>query len=189
MKKTIIFLAEGFEEIEALSVVDILRRANVECKMCSLGHTAVTGSHGIQVMADITLENADIDEFDCLILPGGMPGAKHLKENSKIIEYVKKFHRENKLIAAICAAPIVLAEAKVIENLEITSFPGVKDQLKGAIYKEELVVQNKNFITSRGPATAIEFGFAIVKALDKKEEENLREAMLVNFLEKKIKEK
>jgi 4-methyl-5(b-hydroxyethyl)-thiazole monophosphate biosynthesis len=188
MKKTIIFLAEGFEEIEALSVVDVLRRASIECKICSLKEKNVTGSHGIEVVADIMIDSVDINEFDCIILPGGMPGAKNLKENLKIIEYVQKFHKENKLIAAICAAPIVLEAAGIIKNNEVTSYPGVKDQLKSAVYKEEVVVSHNNIITSRGPATAIEFGLALVKALGEKEkEETLRADMLVNFLGEKIK--
>lgn len=187
MKNSVIFLANGFEEIEALTVVDILRRANLKCDMCSIEDTYVTGSHGITVKADLIISDINSEDYNCLILPGGMPGAKNLKENIEIIDLVKSFNKTGKLVAAICAAPIVLKAADIIEGRKITSFPGVKSQLTGCDYQEEIVIQQDNLITSRGPATAIQFALQLVKNLSGEEaSEKLRKDMLVDFVENKI---
>lgn len=188
MKNSVIFLANGFEEIEALTVVDVLRRANLKCDMCSLMDIEVTGSHGITIKANLIISNLISQHYDCIILPGGMPGAKNLKENKKIISLVKSFNRDGKLVAAICAATIVLKEADIIEDKKVTSFPGVKPELVGCDYQEEIVVQDDNLITSRGPATALEFALKLVENLSGKEvSQGLREEMLVDFVENKIK--
>ena len=188
MKNAVIFLANGFEEIEALTVVDILRRAEIKCDMCSLQKLKVTGAHGIAVETDFTISESDFKDYECLILPGGMPGSKNLKENSKIIELVKEFNQKGKFIAAICAAPIVLNEAQVITNKKVTSFPGIKDELLGCEYQEEIVVQDGNLITSRGPATAMDFALKIVENLTSEVvSDKLKADMLVDLLERKIK--
>jgi len=187
MKNSVIFLANGFEEIEALTVVDVLRRANLKCDMCSIDDIKVTGSHGINISADLTISALIPEDYNCLILPGGMPGSKNLKENEKVIGLVKSFNREGKLVAALCAAPIVLKEADIIEGKKITSFPGVKSQLLGCKYQEEIVVQDDNLITSRGPATAMFFALKLVENLCSKEvSEKLAQDMLVDFVENKI---
>lgn len=183
MKSVVLFLANGFEEIEALTVVDTLRRANIKCDMCAIGEIKVTGAHGIAVEADLTIENLNSETYDCLVLPGGMPGTIGLKENSRIIELVKSFYSEDKLVAAICAAPIVLNEAGIIKGKKLTSYPGVKEQLIGCEYKEDITVMDGNLITSRGPATSMEFSFRIVEKLASKEiADKLREGMLYNLL-------
>lgn len=188
MRNSVIFLANGFEEIEALTVVDVLRRANLRCDMCSIADIEVTGSHGITIKADIIISDLVHENYDCIILPGGMPGAKNLKENGKIIDLVKSFNLDGKLVAAICAAPIVLKEADIINDKKITSFPGVKLELIGCDYQEEIVVEHDNLITSRGPATALEFALKLVENLAGKEiSDKLRQVMLVDFVENKIK--
>lgn len=179
MKKTAVLLAEGFEEIEALTVVDIMRRGNVECDMVSIKDLEVTGAHGIKVTSNKVLSE-DINEYDMIVFPGGMPGATNLKGDKKVIETVKKFNNEGKLIAAICAAPIVLAEAGVIENRNITSYPGFEEELKGCNYKEETVVVDKNIITSRGPATAMEFSYKLLEVLGNETYNDLKKGMLYN---------
>lgn len=184
-----IFLAEGFEEIEALTVVDVLRRADIKCDMFSLQGDSITGSHGIKVKADKTFSDKTVlDRYGCIVLPGGMPGSKNLMEDDNIIELVKDFYVKGKLVAAICAAPIVLNRAGVIKGKRITSYPAVKDQLKDCIYSEEIVVKDSNIITSRGPATAINFALKIVESIKEINVSNsIRESMMFKFLESEIK--
>ncbi|CDI49896.1 DJ-1 family glyoxalase III [Clostridium tetani] len=180
MKKIVLMLAKGFEEIEALTVVDILRRVGVDCKTCSITEEKmVKGTHNIYVKSDIILKDFKEYEFSGIVLPGGMPGATNLRDNKTVIEIIKEFNEENKLIAAICAAPIVLKEADIIKNKNITSYPGFEEELKGCNYKEDKVVQNGNIITSRGPSTAIDFAFKILEnIIDEKELEELKKSML-----------
>lgn len=181
MKKVLLFLAEGFEEIEALTVVDILRRAQVHCDMCSLKESYVTGSHGIQVKSDINLDEVDERNYDAVILPGG-PGTENLRNNVRVVQLVKDFYMSGRLTAAICAAPTVLAEAGIVNGHNITSYPSVKDMLNNSIYREELVVLDHNLLTSRGPATAFPFAFAVLECLGLgKEAEELKEGMLYNL--------
>lgn len=188
MKKAVILLADGFEEIEALTVVDVLRRAGIECCMCSMDKIMVSGSHKIEVKADMLFENADFSQYDILILPGGMPGAANLRDNLRVVELVRVFHDEKKIIAAICAAPIVLERAGIIKGCCITSHPTVESQLCGCTYRDEIVAEDNNIITSRGPATSIYFALRIVEKLglsDKAAE--LKKGMMLEFVENKIK--
>lgn len=180
MKKIVVMLSKGFEEIEALTVVDVLRRVGVDCKTCSISEEKmVKGTHNIYVKADILLKDFKEYDFSGIVLPGGMPGATNLRDNKQVIEIIKQFNKENKLIAAICAAPIILKEADIIENKNITSYPGFEEELKGANYKEDRVVQHDNIITSRGPSTALDFAFKILEnIIDRKELQELKEAML-----------
>ena len=185
MVNVLLFIAEGFEEIEALTVVDILRRANIKCDTCSIAGSYVTGAHGIEVKADRLVDEIDKNEYGAVVLPGGMPGAKNLKENKKVIEIVKDFYKNNKIVAAICAAPIVLKEADICEGNRITSYPSFKEELKGCNYVEDIVVEYENIVTSRGPATAIYFGLKLVeKIVNLDKANNLKEEMLLNFVEK-----
>ncbi|MBV7271819.1 DJ-1 family glyoxalase III [Clostridium thailandense] len=188
MKKAIVLLAKGFEEVEALAVVDVLRRGGVHCITCSInGEEEILGSHSIHVKANNLLEKTDIDKYDALIIPGGMPGAASLRDSKKVIELVKKFNNEKKLLAAICAGPIVLAKADIISGKRITCYPGFENELGEITYCEDIVVQDDNIITSRGPATALYFGFKILENLaDKETVENLKEAMMVKFVEEKF---
>lgn len=180
MEKIVLMLAQGFEEIEALTVVDILRRVGVDCKTCSISHEKIVkGAHNIHVKADILLKDFKEYKFSGIVLPGGMPGATNLRDNKEVIEIIKEFNGENKLIAAICAAPIILKKADIIESKNITSYPGFEEELKGANYKEDRVVQHDNIITSRGPSTAIDFAFKILEnIIDVKELEELKKSIL-----------
>lgn len=180
MKKTAVLLADGFEEVEALTVVDIMRRGNVLCDMVSIKDIEVTGAHNIKVTSDKILDET-IYDYDLIVFPGGMPGATNLQKDKKVIEAVKKFNEEGKLVAAICAAPIVLAEAGIVEGKNITSYPGFEDELKGCNYKEEKVVVDGNIITSRGPATAMEFAYKLLEVLGNKTYNDLKKGMLYNI--------
>lgn len=186
MKKIAVILAEGFEEIEALTVVDIMRRAGENCNMVSIKELEVTGAHNIKVSADLLISD-EIKDYDLIVLPGGMPGSKHLKENQEVIELVKYFNNDNKLIGAICAAPIVLAEAGIVTGKNLTSYPGYEEELSSANYKtEERVVVDGNIITSRGPATAIEFSYKLLELLGNDSYRGISEGMMYDFLIKKI---
>ncbi|MGL5087080.1 MAG: DJ-1 family glyoxalase III [Clostridium sp.] len=178
MKKVAVLLAEGFETIEALTVVDILRRAEVCCDTFSLGALDVCSSHNIVVRADKMLEDNNLDEYCCIVIPGGMPGAKNLKEDSRVIELLKDFNSKNKLICALCAGPIALAEAGIIEGTDITCYPGFEKQLGNCNYKDELVVSFENIITGKGPAATIDFSFEILKCIKPSKFEEVKSRML-----------
>lgn len=163
MKRVCILLAEGFEEIEALTVSDIMRRAEVTCDLVSIGGKQVKSSHGVIVEADKVFE--ENMEYDLVVIPGGMPGAANLRDDERVIKFVKKQNKEGKLLGAICAGPIVLGRAEVTEGKDITSYPGYEDELPNCEYLEEAVVVDKNIITSRGPATAMTFAYKLLEVL------------------------
>ncbi|WMJ79456.1 DJ-1/PfpI family protein [Clostridium sp. MB40-C1] len=188
MKRVIIFLADGFEEIEALTVVDVLRRANIQCDMCSLREIYVKGAHNINVECDKIISDVDVENYDGLVLPGGMPGSTNLKNSSEVINLVKEFNKKSKIVSAICAAPIVLGEANIIQEKRVTSYPGFNEELKEGIYCEDVVVEDNNIITSRGPATAIYFALKLVERLVGKDVAyKLREEMMLKIVEEEIK--
>ena len=164
MKKVCVLLAEGFEEIEALTVSDIMRRANLTCDLVSINSgNKVKSSHGVVVEADKIFDNSM--EYDLVVIPGGMPGAANLRDDERVIELIKKQNEAGKLIGAICAAPITLAKADIIEGKKITSYPGYEDELPNCEYLEEPVVVDGNIITSRGPATAMVFSYRLLEEL------------------------
>lgn len=166
MAKVYIFLAEGFEEIEALTVVDLLRRAGIDINTVSVsGSLQVTGSHRICVTADTLFENTKFDDADMLVLPGGMPGTMHLMEHAGLDSLLRKFCAEKKNIAAICAAPSVLGSKGFLEGKNATCYPGFEDKLTGSNVKNDDVVVDGNIITSRGMGTAIDFSLAIISKL------------------------
>lgn len=177
MKRVAVLLAEGFEEIEALTVVDIMRRAKVKCDMVGIETLSVIGSHNIEVKCDKVISE-NIKEYDLIVLPGGMPGSLNLKNSREVIDTVKYFNKNNKLIGVICAAPIVLAEANVISERNITSYPGYEEELKGCYYKEDEVVVDSNIITSRGPATAMSFSYKLLEILGYDVYKEISKAML-----------
>lgn len=183
MKKLLVLLADGFEEVEALTVVDVLRRANLKCDMCSLDSEYVKGAHNIEIKSDVNINTVNFDEYDGVALPGGLPGAYNLRDSEKVKELVRKFNNEKKLIAAICAAPEALESFGVLENKNCTSYPGfVKNKDKVNYIENQVVVEDGNIITSRGPATAMEFGLAILKKLGYEDLYlNVKEGMLVDF--------
>lgn len=164
MKKVMVLLANGFEEIEALATVDILRRANVVCDMVSIGEDIVETSHGMFIKSDKTIEDIEKD-YDAIILPGGMPGAKNLKENSEVINLIKMFNDEGKIIGAICAAPIVLYEAEILVGKKYTCYPGFEKDMQGCLYTGAMVEKHGNIITGKGPGAAFDFAFSILREL------------------------
>ena len=163
---TYVFLADGFEEIEALSVVDILRRCQIEVQTVSITENKqVTGSHGIPVLADITLEQANTDTAQALILPGGLPGSDNLQSCKPLEDVLKKAAKEGRIVAAICAAPKVLGAFGLLAGKKATCYPGFEKELLGATPLTEKVVRDGNAITSRGAGTAADFAFALADAL------------------------
>jgi len=167
MPRVLVPLAEGFEEIEAVTIVDLLRRAGIEVHTASLASHEVTGSHGITLLADLALDDADAGAYDMIVLPGGMPGSKHLKEDARVIGLLRHFAADGRYVAAICAAPSVLAHAGLLAGRKATSFPGFLDAavVPGLELFEDAVVIDGRFATSRGPGTAIPFGLALIELL------------------------
>ena len=166
MSKTGILMADGCEEIEGLTAVDILRRAGLEIVTISMNKTdSVTGSHNITFQTDAIFEQVNLDEFDAIILPGGMPGTVKLGEHAGVTKAVQAFASAGKLVAAICAAPSVLGAAGILQGKRAVCHPGFEDKLTGAQVSFEPVMTFGNIITSRGMGTAIEFALAIVQYL------------------------
>lgn len=166
MSKVCVFLASGFEEIEALTVVDLLRRVKIEVRTISItGEQYVAGAHQIIVKADEVFDQADFNTVDMLVLPGGMPGTKNLDAHAGLEQLLIKFQSEGKKIAAICAAPSVLGAKGILEGKAATCYPGFEGVLKGAIIKSEDVVVDGNLITSKGMGTAIDFSLELISLL------------------------
>ena len=168
MSRVLVPLAEGFEEIEAITVVDLLRRAGLEVHTASLDGPQVTGSHGITVLADKALDAVAADDYDMIVLPGGMPGAGHLKNDARIISLLRRYAAEGRYTAAICAAPSVLAHAGLLDERTATSFPGFlnADSAPGIRLRDAPVVVDGKVVTSRGPGTALDFGLALIELLE-----------------------
>lgn len=166
MSKVSVFFGTGFEEIEALSVVDILRRAGIETDMVSItGQETVTSSHGVTVSMDKNLEEVDFSSLDMIVLPGGMPGTKNLEACDLLMEQVDSFFEKGKWIAAICAAPTIFGHRGILKGKKACCFPGMQNQLEGAEVSYEKVVVDGNVITSRGMGTALEFALKLLEVL------------------------
>ena len=166
MMRVLVPLAEGFEEIEAISVIDILRRAEIEVVTAGLKEGLAEGSHKVKVLPDTTLEKVDWHDFDGLVLPGGAPGFVNLGNDQRIIDMAREMNRAGKCVAAICAAPSVLIKAGVLQGRKATVSPSGKAQVQAcADFREDRVVVDKNLITSRAPGTALEFALKLVEAL------------------------
>lgn len=180
MAKVYVFIADGFEEIEGLTVVDLLRRAGIETTMVSISENVeILGAHGIVVSVDKIFEEVSFDEVDMLVLPGGMPGTKNLAKHEQLMEKVREFHLQDKWIAAICAAPSILGENDLLIGKKATCYPGFEEKLYGAEVLEDSVVKDGNIITSRGLGTAIPFAIEIIKQLLGEEEgEKIRKSIV-----------
>ncbi len=178
--KVLIPLADGMEEIEAITNVDVLRRAEIEVITAGLDKLEVKGAHNIFIKADMIIDDVQADELDAIVLPGGMPGSSNLRNNAPVLNLVQKLFRDGKLVAAICAAPIVLAEAGILENRKATSYPGFDEEMPYCTYSEERVVIDDNIITGRGPGVVMEFSLTLVEyLLGKDKSDELKKAMLV----------
>jgi 4-methyl-5(b-hydroxyethyl)-thiazole monophosphate biosynthesis len=174
MSSIFIFFAEGFEETEAITIVDLLRRASINVATISVtGTTMVTGSHAISIKADALFEEVDFSQADLLILPGGMPGSINLAEHKGLSDLLQQHNKNNKFVAAICAAPIILGKLKILQNREAICYPGFEKDLLGANISHKTLVQDSNIITAKGPGFAIDFGLYLIgllKGADKKKE-------------------
>ena len=170
MSKVCVFFANGFEEIEALTVVDILRRANVDLDMVSItGEKKATGSHNITVEMDKLIEEVDFEQTDMIVLPGGMPGTVNLEACEPLMEQVDTFYEKGKYVAAICAAPSILGHRGILKGKSACCFPGWESHLEGADVKTDTVAVDGHVITSRAMGTAIPFALAIIEQLVSKE--------------------
>lgn len=182
MKRIAIHLAEGFEEIEAITIIDVLRRAEFEAVTVSVtGVQSVAGAHGIVVQADQLFEKTNYATFDMLVLPGGMPGAKNLNEHAGLKQQIKEFNQQGKPLAAICAAPLVFGGMGLLEGKNAVCYPGFEGDLIGANVTLDPVAVSGNLITGRGIGAALRFALTIVEILGSKEKaDQLAKDMLVS---------
>ncbi len=170
-KTAIMFIADGFEEVEGLAVVDILRRGGIKLDMASImGRREIKGSHDINLVTDISAEDADLDSYDMMILPGGMPGTKYLRESKLVTDAAVKFAGDGKYVAAICAAPTVLGGLGLLKGKRACCYGGMEDGLTGADVSYDKVTVDGNIITSRGLGTAVDFGLKLLEIFNGKEE-------------------
>jgi 4-methyl-5(b-hydroxyethyl)-thiazole monophosphate biosynthesis len=156
-------LAEGFEEIEAVTTVDLLRRAGIDIITASLKSSPVTGSHNITLKSDITFN--ENEKFDAIVLPGGMPGSANLKNDKRIINIIQKISKEGGITAAICAAPIVLSAAGLLKGKKFTCYPGYEDEITGGVFVKKPVVVDGRIITAAGPACAPLFALKLIEII------------------------
>lgn len=166
MKKIAVFFAEGYEEIEGLTVVDLCRRAGIEVEMVSVTDSLqVTGSHQIPVIMDKFLADVNFDELDMIVLPGGMPGTRNLEKVPVLMEQVKAFASDGRYIAAICAAPSVFGHLGVLQGKKACCYPGFEEELTGALVSYNSCEADGHIITARGMGCAIDFGLKIIEKL------------------------
>jgi len=165
MVKALIILADGFEEIEAIAPIDLLRRAGIEVLVAGLGKKQICSARSVAITADEIFDAEKHGGFDAIILPGGMPGTTNLLNDNGVIEAVKKYFAEQKLCCAICAAPRIFDKAGILQNRNFTCFPTAAEEIKNGNYSNEAVVQDKNIITSKAAGTAVDFSYAIIEYL------------------------
>lgn len=170
MAKIGVFFATGYEECEALLVVDVCRRANIEVQMVSVTEDKnVTSSHGVTVVMDKLLADVNFDELDMIVLPGGMPGTTNLEACEPLMKQVDAFDKEGKCVSAICAAPSILGHRGILKGRDAVCYPGFESHLEGASVSEKSVAVSDHVTTSRGLGTAIDFGLAIIERFEGKE--------------------
>lgn len=181
MKKVFIHLANGFEEVEAITPVDVLRRAGCEVTLVSVtGKREVTSARGLTVLADRLFEDMDYGQADVILFPGGQPGSDNLTKHEGLKKVIGGFNREGKMIAAICAAPMVLANAGILQGKRVTFFPGTESKVKGATFTGNAVEMDGNIITGKAAGVAMKFSLAVAEQLVGKEKtEELKKIMFV----------
>ncbi len=179
MKSVLVPLANGSEELEAVSVLDILRRAGIEAVSASLDGNPIRGSRGTMLIPDTSLDEAIKRDFDMVVLPGGQPGTNNLKADARIISLVQRMAAQDRYVSAICAAPSVLATAGLLDGKRATSFPGALDTFPKVSREPQAVVEDGRLITSRGPGTAMDFALTLVERLAGKAKRDEVEAGLV----------
>jgi 4-methyl-5(b-hydroxyethyl)-thiazole monophosphate biosynthesis len=182
MAKVCIPLANGFEDIEAITLIDVLRRGGLEVITAGVGGEVITSAHNVKIHADTTIEKVNADEFDLVVLPGGLPGATNLANSNEVKNLLKAMDEKGKYVGAICAAPIALKEAGVLKD-KYTAYPGWEENIRKEGYVSDAkVVEDKNVLTSKGPATAMCFGLEIVKKFAGDEIYNqLKSGLLADF--------
>jgi 4-methyl-5(b-hydroxyethyl)-thiazole monophosphate biosynthesis len=182
MKSTTIavLLAEGFEEIEAVTIIDVLRRAGLKVLVTGTGKSqTVTGAHSLEVGTDCLLAKLDPAALSGVVLPGGLPGATNLAGNPAVIQLLRDLQGQKKLVGAICAAPLALSAAGLLDGRRVTAYPGIETSLPGAIYTAAAVEMDGNLVTGKGPGTALDFAFKLVEQLcGPAKTRELRSAML-----------
>lgn len=182
MKNAFLFLATGFEEIEALGTLDILRRGGIRIYTVSItGEHQVIGAHNIPVIADFVFEEADFSVIDALILPGGIPGSNHLNTCTRLKELIMTASKKDVLLCAVCAAPMVLGGLGLLKGKKATCFPYFEPTMTGAIPTDEGVEQDGNIITAKGPGFVFEFGLRILRNLrDEEVAQEVASALLIS---------
>ena len=165
MKRVLVPLAPGFEEIEAVTVIDILRRAEIEVVVAGIEEGPIRASRGVTIVPDTVLEKVQNEVFDMIVLPGGLAGTERLKTDARVKRLIEAGVRNKKFTAAICAAPAILSEMGMIEGKRVTSHPSVKSRVRGGTYSDERVVIDGLVVTSRAPGTAMEFALKLVELL------------------------
>lgn len=179
-KRVLLPVADGFEEIETVTMIDVLRRAGVEVLCAGLTPGPLTGSRKVKLMPDVLFEEVCGQAFDMIVLPGGQPGVDNLRKNPKLLELLKQRDAQKKPIGAICAAPLILRDAGVLARKKVTSHPSVEAGLKESLYSQERIVMDGHLLTSRGPGTAMEFALAVTEFLcGTAKRQELEKAMLV----------
>lgn len=189
-KKVALFIENGSEELEFIAPLDVMRRTGLEVDLISANNEEfITSSHNVKVIVDKKIEDiTNILDYDAIVIPGGMPGSTLLRDNKKIIDFYQTMYKENKLVAAICAAPIALSAAGIIKDKEVTSYPGFSNEIECKLYNnEKAVVVDKNVITAQGPAVALLFGYEIVNYLLKDDSaQQISDAMLLPVLKNNL---
>lgn len=177
-----VFLADGFEEIEALAPVDILRRGGIDVKTVGIGSKKITGSHGITVTCDLAEDKIKLADIEAIVLPGGMPGTVNLEKSSTVDNAIEYAYKNEKIIGAICAAPSIIGKKGILNGKSATCFPGFEQYLNGSHVLDLPVVRDGKIITSCGAGAALEFGFSLLEALkDKATANSLRRSMKYNW--------
>ena len=179
--KVAVYFATGYEEVEALSVVDVLRRGNIDVVMVGVDGKTVTSSHKVSINMDMVIEEVNHDEIDMMVLPGGVPGVYNLEANDLLVQALKSFKEQGKWLAAICAGPSILGNLGLLEREQATCYPGFEEKLLGCKHLDDKVVVSNRIITGKGAGVALEFGYKILENLKGKEiVDELRKAMIAD---------
>jgi 4-methyl-5(b-hydroxyethyl)-thiazole monophosphate biosynthesis len=182
MTKVCVPLAEGFEDIEAVTLIDVMRRGGIEVIVAGVDGSIITSAHNLKIETDTTIDKVSAEELDLVVLPGGLPGATNLAKSEEVKALLQEMDKKGKFVGAICAAPIALKEAGVLKE-KYTAYPGWEENIRKEGYvSDKKVVEDKNVLTSKGPATAICFGLEIVKKfVGEKKYNQLKAGLLADF--------
>jgi 4-methyl-5(b-hydroxyethyl)-thiazole monophosphate biosynthesis len=181
MSHVLVPLAQGCEELEAITITDLLVRAGVQVTTCGLDDQPVKASRGTRIIADVSIDEVVDNNFDMIVLPGGLPGADHLRDDARVQAIIKRHAESGRYIAAICAAPRALASAGLLSGRKVTSYPGALDAVDDDSIElcDDAIVIDGNVITSRGPGTAMDFALSLIELLEGREKRDEVEAQLV----------